>query len=476
MSKEPRVEPKIQELNADALINSLETKKLNYQIHTFGCKVNTYDTSLLEKKLTHFTKKNKISKNNDNTVKDPLMKSSEDFSEDVHVLNSCAVTFEATKEAARLARRIKKKNPNSTVVLTGCAAQVDRKYFADEKAVDLVIGNSHKSDINNLIQRKLDGMPDRVFHENIFKKEDLEFGAGLESSKTRAFLKIQDGCNSFCSFCVIPFARGKSRSIPVKDLVNKVNEFFETGLKEVILTGVHIGDYEDGDHRIEDLIDALLKQTQMPRFRLTSLEPVELSPRLLALYQDDRMCAHFHMSIQSAQTKVLTEMKRNYSAKEVEWSLTEIQKQWPKAFVGMDVIVGFPGETEEEFQETYDRLKSLPWTRIHVFPYSPRPMTKGARMEDQLDRSLILQRSKKLRNLSDKRWQLQAKEQIGSQLKVLPLAKREAGFAVGLSRNYWNVLFDPKILDSRKDPSEEIELSVKDFIFKDNSRGYLVAD
>lgn len=435
--------------------------KLNYKIHTFGCKVNTYDTSLLQSKISAF----KASDENVN----------------IHILNSCAVTHEATKEAGKLARQLKKQNQKAMVVLTGCAAQVDKKFFKDNGDIDLIVGNSHKGDLQDLILKKLNNETEqKTYQSNIFKKEDLEFGAGLESSRTRAFLKIQDGCNSFCSFCVIPFARGKSRSIPISKLVNKVNEFYEQGLREVILTGVHVGDYEDQNQRLEDLIEAMLKETDMPRFRLTSLEPVELSDRLIKTYENSRMCPHFHMSIQSAQTKVLTEMKRKYSALDVEISLNKIKAHIPNAFVGMDVIVGFPGETEDEFNETYMRLKGLPWTRIHVFPYSPRPMTRALMMDGNHQRSLILERSKKLRELSHQRWTDEAQKQVGSVKDVLLLAKKSEEQIHSLSRDYWNIIIPESEfkLENRIDPNdynEEVKVKITEALPTHNGQGLLKA-
>ena len=182
------------------------------------------------------------------------------------------------------------------------------------------------------------------------------------------FSKIQDGCNSFCTFCVIPFARGKSRSLTVDQLVERVDYLYSEGVREVVLTGVHIGDYEDGSARIEDLVENLLNRTQIQRFRLSSLEPIELSDRLLELYTEDRMCSHFHMSIQSANTKVLKDMKRKYGAPEVRDNFERIFAKLPDAFVGMDIIAGFPGETQSEFEQTYNLLAETPWDAYACVP------------------------------------------------------------------------------------------------------------
>ncbi len=386
----------------------------NYKIHSFGCKVNTYDASLLGKNLNG--------------------KREQDKDVEVHVINSCAVTAKASQESVKLARRIKKNHPKSKVVITGCAAQVDHKNLSTSREVDLIVANSHKSELNDKIQSLLKGEKlDKLYRSNIFKKEDLEAGAGLEEGRTRVFLKVQDGCDSFCSYCVIPFARGKSRSLGVEHLSEQVNKFYSDGIREVVLTGIHLGDYRDAELGLEDLVEALLLKTKMPRIKISSLEPQELTPRLLEIYQDDRMGKHFHISLQSACDQILESMKRQYRVKDIETCLQQIQNKF-EAYVGMDVIVGFPGETQAQFDETFQRLNSLPWTKAHVFPFSPRPQTKAYRMEHQLDRSEILQRSKIIRGLATARLQSESKKQIGKTHYVLPLKSH-----LGLSKNGWQV-------------------------------------
>lgn len=400
------------------------------QFHTFGCKVNAYDTGLMEKRFL---------KEGFDII--PEKESVEQNPSRVHVLNTCAVTAQATKEAVRLARRLKARDPFCLVVVTGCAAQVDTESFTGLPGVDLVVANSHKGQLETLIRKYYSGrLTDRVYKSNIFKKEDLEDGGGDKMGHTRAFLKIQDGCNSFCTFCVIPFARGKSRSIPVSNLVDRIRRLESQGVRETVLTGVHIGDYEDGNRRLEDLVEAVLRQTGMPRLRLSSLEPVEVSDRLLDLYGDERLCRHFHMSIQSAQTEVLHAMKRKYLSGDVEDALNRIADRVPGAYIGMDVIAGFPGETDEQFEESLNRLRDLPWTRLHVFPYSVRPGTYAARLP-QLSGEIIRERARRLRDLSLERVESQAIRQIGQIKKVLAL-QSESKKNRAISRDYWNIVLE----------------------------------
>jgi len=213
----------------------------------------------------------------------------------------------------------------------------------------------------------------KSFSSNIFKQTEIYSGFILpHPDRTRAFLKIQDGCDSFCAFCIIPFARGKSKSLSVDFLIDSVHKLEEAGIEEAVLTGVHIGDYKDGDKNLEDLIELLLSKTSLPRLRLTSLEPIEITERLLDCYEDERMCPHFHISLQSANSQVLKSMKRNYSQKEVEQAFERIALRNPQAFIGMDLITGFPTESLKDFEEAYSLLKNHPWTNMHVFPYSSR--------------------------------------------------------------------------------------------------------
>lgn len=440
---------------------------VKYQVHTFGCKVNTYDAGLIQKNL------------NSNGFM-PVV--SGDKTARVHVLNTCAVTAEATKEALRYIRRLKVKDPFCTVVVTGCAAQVDTGSFSDLPGADLVVANSHKGSLPDLLSKHFRGeLTEKVFKSNIFKKEDLEAGGGIEKNHTRTFLKIQDGCNSFCTYCIIPYARGKSRSIPVADLVNRINDLYAQGSREVVLTGVHIGDYEDEigtkKYVMEDLLENLLVKTKMPRFRLSSLEPVEVSDRLLDLYQDSRLCPHFHMSIQSANTDVLFHMKRKYTQDDVRKSLLAIADRVPGSFVGMDVITGFPTETAEQFEDTYKTLAELPWTKLHVFPYSERQGTRAAAMDVSVYPHVRAERAARLRELSISRYETSAKAQVGTRKKVLVL-KNAAKGGQGLSHDYWpvDIMGAEGFLDHWAGQEIDVHVTGYDHSNKQHMEGHLIGE
>ncbi len=409
-------------------------QNLDFVVHTFGCKVNTYDSGLIQANMNRFGYQllDKVDKNK----------------AQIHILNTCAVTAEATQEAVKVIRRIKSKQPFSTIVVTGCAAQVDTGAFENLPGADLVVANSHKGILPELLNKFYKReLTEKVFKSNIFKKDDLEAGGGTELSHTRSFLKIQDGCNSFCTFCIIPYARGKSRSISISELIKRVNELVHLGKKEIVLTGVHIGDYEDevsGQKKtLEDLVEAILLKTSIARIRLSSLEPIELTDRLLQLYSDSRLCPHFHMSIQSANTEVLFEMKRKYDHLSVEKALNQIYKKLSNPFVGMDVIAGFPTETDSQFEDTYQRLSVLPWTKIHVFPYSERQGTRAA-VFNQIPFHQRKERASQLRQLSSHRYQSELLKQKNTENSALILKSdlmiNGMQYFEGLTENYFPVL------------------------------------
>lgn len=405
-------------------------QNLDFVVHTFGCKVNTYDTGLIQKNM-HQHGFNLLSRVEKNKAQ-------------IHILNTCAVTAEATQEAVKTIRKIKAQQPLATVIVTGCAAQVDTDAFDKVTAADLIVANSHKGLIPDLVNKYFKReLTTRVFKSNIFKKEDLEAGGGLEQEHTRSFLKIQDGCNSFCTFCIIPYARGKSRSIKISELVARIKELEHQGKKEVVLTGVHIGDYEDDQKTLEDLVESILQKTSISRIRLSSLEPVELSDRLLDLYTDERLCPHFHMSIQSANTEVLSQMKRKYEKSHVQNALHKIYKRLKNPFVGMDVIAGFPTETQEQFEDTYQTLSELPWTKIHVFPYSERGGTR-AHLLPQIPFHIRKERAAQLRNLSQHRYQAEMLKQVGQSAQALILNDVTTidgqDYRSALTQNYWPIL------------------------------------
>jgi len=401
-------------------------KNDNVKIHTFGCKVNTYDSGLLEKSLK---------------IKNSAKK--------IHIINSCAVTAEASKEALRWTRKLKKQDPDSLVVVTGCSAQVEDESYFNQDSVDLIIANSHKSQISEIVNLKIENShsEQKLFKSNIFKNEELGFGGGEEKSHTRSFLKVQDGCNSFCTFCVIPYARGTSRSISIDQLVQKAKELEAQGYLEIVLTGIHIGDFEDEKFKhikkshLAVLVDEILKNTKNIRLRLSSLEPIEVTEDLLDLYKHERMNPHFHLSIQSANSEVLKSMKRKYSQDDIISCFKRIHETLPSVFIGMDVIAGFPTETDLQFEDTYRCLSQLNWNRLHVFPYSVRPGTRAEKFENLVSDAEKSIRAQRLRELSQFKYDSQAMKQLNQLKPVLWLnqGKQSENYVRGLTLDYFNV-------------------------------------
>lgn len=429
--------------------------------HTFGCKVNTYDTGLIQESL------------------------SEEFELPIHIVNTCAVTMEATQSAVKHIRWYKRCHPQTLVVVTGCATQVETEVFNQLKEADLVIANSHKDNIQQIIKdfvkklpiiKKREGHTNQTFKSNIFKTPLRGGKGGREILHTRSFLKIQDGCDSFCTYCVIPFARGKSKSFSIDSIVNNILSLEEQGIQEVVLTGIHIGDYRDPylkssfpvRHHLENLLQAILKHTTICRIRLTSFEPIELTEGLLNMYSsEERLCPHFHISVQSICESVLKKMKRQYSAGAVLHCLNKIHQKLPQAFVGLDIITGFPTESQKDYDETYTQLEHLPWTRAHIFPYSPRPYTLAARSAP-LPSLMIKNRTQQLIQLSLRRYGEAAQSQVGSVKQALILKNKHA-----LSRDFWTIKLDEKSLErlflmqtKAIQSAPEVRVKVKKSIFK----------
>ena len=393
--------------------------KTTINVKTFGCKLNHYDSLLIKKRVQNLDLSQK---------------------KNVFILNSCAVTAQAGKDIRKEAEKIKKSHPDSLIVLTGCGAQVETELYKNTKSVDLIIGNSDRKNLANIIKNFSPQQKNKVFKSNIFKITSVysDFVSPAQD-RTRAFLKIQDGCDSFCTFCIIPFARGKSKSISMDFLVKAVKKLEEEDVKEVVLTGVHIGDYKDGDKGLDDLLVYLLTKTNIPRIRLTSLEPIEITDKLLDCWKDDRVCSHFHISLQSASSSVLKFMKRKYGRKEVEAAFYKIDQIVPHAFVGIDIIAGFPYESKEDFEESYKVLKDHPWTNLHVFPYSPRKGTYAYKYRN-LPQKEVAQRASLLRDLSEIRFNNHIKKQVGTHKKILLFKKDNRR---GLSRDYWKIKVPP---------------------------------
>jgi len=421
---------------------------------TFGCKVNQYDSHLLEEclKEAHFK-----------------IVPQEDVA-DIYIVNTCTVTRKADIEAQHMLRRFKRKNPHATFVVTGCYAQTGSQELAKDPHIHYVIGNTLKTKIIDLLKKDEKPSSPQIHLENAFKENTLSATPIHAYKKTRIFLKIQDGCDDFCTFCIIPYARGKSRSTPPERIISQIEFLVKEGVKEVVLTGVSLGSYGwdlSSKTTLSDLVQKIEKETSLLRLRISSLEPEDVNDTLLeVLKNSEKFCPHFHLPLQAGDDRVLSHMKRNYTVSQYEKRVNFILKHFKDVFIGIDMICGFPGEEEVHFQNTYAFLTKLPWSRLHVFPYSPRKGTPAAKFQGQLLRSEILKRSRVFQELSSKRYNAYLSSFIGKEMLAL-VEKNESkkrGFYKALSRNYLPIYFrsnNTKLLNQeiRLTPSRSVILS-----------------
>ena len=414
-------------------------RKINTYIKTLGCKVNSYDSAMLEKEF----------EKSGHTLVPSYEKA------DLVVINSCSVTASAEKETRYLLRKFKSKNPKAYRVVTGCYAQIGSGELKELATPHYIVPNEQKNQLVPLVtkafeKKELTGqMPESVTPVNAnrqsqFKLEKVLFGSH-KISRTRAYVKVQDGCNSFCAYCQIPYARGSSRSVPSKDVVEQIEGLLKDGLKELILTGIDIGDYgldlkEDKNeecHSFEALMEKLLSTPKLERLRVSSLEPQSMTEdfvALLAKYKDI-FCDHFHLPLQSGSKRILTLMGRSYTKDFYKTAVATIRKSFPNAMISADVIPGFPGETEEEFEETAQFIKDCNLNSLHVFPYSKRPNTRALRMPGQLDPSIIKKRAAFLRDIASEQEEKFAQSFVGKKLEVL-WENSKKSYGIGKSKNY----------------------------------------
>ncbi len=400
--------------------------------HTIGCKLNFSETSTITRLFDEegFEKK--------------------EFTQeaDVYVINTCSVTENADKECKQLIRKVKKQNPNSTVIITGCYAQLKSAEIAKIEGVDIVIGAGEKFNI--------------VKHFNEYKKNgeakicscDIEEVEGFHSSyskndRTRTFLKVQDGCDYTCSFCTIPLARGHSRSDTVDNVVENVKAIATGGVKEIVLTGVNLGDFGKGyngnrknEENFFDLVKALDEIESIERYRISSIEPNLLTNEIIDFVSTSKhFMPHFHIPLQSGSNKMLGDMRRRYKRELYQERVEKIKTVMPHACIGVDVIVGFPGETDEEFQTTYDFLHQLDVSYLHVFTYSERENTLANEMLGVVPIHIRKERNATLRNLSEKKMNFFTEQHKNQIRKVLFEHQDKQGIMEGYTDNYIRISF-----------------------------------
>ena len=402
-----------------------------FLIHTMGCKSNKFESSIiLENLLSHgWAEVKKLDE------------------ADFFILNSCSVTHKSDNEAMYLLRNAKHKNPKILNIVTGCMAQIEKENLLKTDSVDYVVGNDEKLRMFEVLEG-LKNTDNRCLASDIMSLTEFNSTHLSDTSQTRASLKIQDGCDNRCTYCIIPFARGKSRSAKTDFIINEINNLEKKGFKEIVFTGIHIGLWgKEFGLSLVDLLKSVEEKTSIPRYRLGSLNPHEITDELLAfLKNSNKFCPHFHLSLQSACNKTLRSMNRFYKVEDYLAQIDKINEIFDKPFLGSDIIVGFAGETDEDFETTRLNLEKSGLSQIHTFPYSKRQGTVGAGLEVQNSDEVKNARADIVKSISSRKYLEFVKKNLGCTAEVLveKHPDKKTGFMKGMTRNYLTVLLDTK--------------------------------
>ena len=402
---------------------NISAKQKRVALHTLGCRLNLSETGSIAQGF-----------------KDrgyDIVEFGE--SADVVFINTCTVTDAADSTCRNLIRKAHGSSPEGKIVVAGCYAQMEPEKIAGMQGVDLVLGNTEKYKVFEYLDEE---NTEEDNHIHVDKSWEFHGAATTTAdSHTRAFLKIQDGCNYVCSFCIIPFARGRSRAISIADAVVEAKKLVSSGFKEIILTGVNIGEYEQASgEKLHDLVASLLAIDGLERFRLSSVEPNTITDELIeVLKSSPKVLDHFHIPMQSGDDDILKAMRRKYTVADYKRIINKLMSAFPNAGIGADMIVGFPGETKEQFENTFNLAKELPLTHFHVFPYSKRKNTTAAKMESHIHHAEKKSRVKTLNMFGEAKLNLFSEDQIGKKTRVLFERRNKQGFFEGYSSNYLRV-------------------------------------
>lgn len=400
-----------------------EVKKVAFC--SLGCKVNQYETNAMAQKF----------------IEHGYEVVEFDEYADVYIVNTCTVTNVADRKSRQMLRRAKEINKDATLVACGCYAQVAKDELKKIPEIDVIIGNNEKNDIIQIVENHISqkGAEDLV-SDVMYKLDYVELGTTTYTEKTRAVIKVQDGCDRFCSYCLIPYARGHIRSRKIENVIEEIKKVVEEGINEVVITGIHIAsygrDFKGENIGLIDLLEEINKIQGLHRIRLGSIEPTIITDEFVErLSKLDKICDHFHLSLQSGCTETLKRMNRRYTTEEFKAVTKRLRAKFPNAALTTDIIVGFPGETDEEFNTTYEFLKEIAFYKMHIFKYSQRKGTKAAVMPNQVDGKIKEERSKKLIELSNENEYNYNKKYIGKQVEVL-FEEREGEYLKGHTTNY----------------------------------------
>ena len=392
----------------------------------YGCKVNQYETNAIAQKF----------------IEKGYKKVEFDTKADIYIINTCTVTSMADKKSRQIIRQAKIHNENATIVATGCYAQISKAELEKMDELDIIVGNSEKNKIVDIVENYSNEKKQEVGKIEE-EKEFQDFGTVTYTEKTRAVIKVQDGCNNFCSYCIIPYAKGRVRSRKPESVINEIKNIVKKGTKEVVITGIHVAsygkDFED-ETKLIDLLEQINKIDGLKRIRLGSLEPNLITEEFVErLGNVEKICDHFHLSLQSGCDETLKRMNRKYTIEEFEKGVKLLRNKFPNVALTTDIIVGFPGETEEEFEKTYKFLKNIKFSKMHIFKYSQRKGTVAAKMKEQISPEIKEKRSNKLIKLSNKNEIEFLNQYINQNLEVLFETKTEGEYTEGHTTNYITV-------------------------------------
>ena len=382
-------------------------KKVSF--YTLGCKVNQYETNAMAQKFKESGYE--------------IVDMNDDIS-DICIVNTCTVTNMSDRKSRHSLRRVKEKNPSAIIAAVGCYAQVAKNDLENMPEIDIVLGNEEKANIVQYVEKFIENEKKLIEIEDIATKKEFEdMGQITYTEKTRAFIKVQDGCNQFCSYCIIPYARGRVRSRNAESIIKEITQIAQNGIKEVVITGIHVASYGRDFGNENGLIELLEKINEIEgikRIRLGSLEPKIITEEFMQrLSKLEKICHHFHLSLQSECDATLKRMNRKYTTSEVKEIIERLRRYYDDVMLTTDIIVGFPGETEEEFETTYQFLKQAKLYKMHVFQYSPRKGTRAAVMPNQIDGNIKEARSKKLIELSNENQKMYNQQLVGKEAEVL---------------------------------------------------------
>ena len=398
-------------------------KKIAFK--TLGCRLNQFETDAL---VSEFSKK-------DFRIVD--------FGEeaDVYVVNTCTVTNQSDHKSKQVMNHVNRLHPSSLKIVTGCMATNYKEELEQSDKVDFVVDNDHKASILSLVDTYFQG---EIVGPDNFEKDVFAYDAADTTFHTRSFIKIQDGCDNFCTYCIIPRVRGRAISRPAEDVYENIRQVVDFGYKEVVLTGVNIGRYQDGDTDFEKLVEKILEIPGDFRVRISSIEPDGYSESFFRLFENPKLAPHMHICLQSGAEDILLKMRRMYSAKTFEEMAAKIRDSYPDFNLTTDIIVGFPGETQKDFEESLEASKRIGFGHIHTFKYSKRRRTRAERMPEQIPEKEKTIRSEQVRKLSEDMRLDYRKSFIGKKQRVLVEQFDENGFATGYGEHYVPILIKKK--------------------------------